>query len=155
MNQIFIIKCLLAMKNLSLSKVLFLLLLTSSSLLTACRKDGDDPAPDLASRISGTYRYSELSYDGNTIPADQTNLKGTILITRRNESFVNVKLDIRLKSTNEEFMVMEVADVQLNEAAGTVDLIYESERVAGITGDKLTIKSVDEEGVFFTLSAVR
>lgn len=124
-------------------------------LVASCGKKKNDPEPDLATRVSGIYQYSELSYGGNTLSADQTNLKGTIVVSKLSEDKVKVKLDIRLKSNNEEFMVVEASDVMLINSANSVDLIYNSERIAGIAGSKITINGVDEDGTSFTIAGVK
>lgn len=123
-------------------------------LVASCSKK-KDPEPDLATRVSGTYTYSELTFGGNTLSADQTNLKGTIVVSALSADRVKVKLDIRLKSNNEEFMVVEASDVMLIDSASSVDLIYNSERIAGITGNKITINGVDETGASFTIAGVK
>ncbi len=130
--------------------VLFVIL----SVLTSCGKD-KKPEPDLATRVSGTYRYSELTYDGNTIPGEQTNLKGNIVVSVQTPSKVKMKLDIRLKANSAEFMVLEASDVELVQSESTVDLFYESERIGRITGNKMVINGVDEDDVSFTISAVK
>ncbi len=124
-------------------------------LAASCSKKKNDPEPDLATKVSGTYTYSELSYGGNTLPADQTNLKGTIVLSVLSPDKVKVKLDIRLKSNNEEFLVVEASDVTLINSASSVDLIYNSERIAGVTGNKITINGVDEDGTSFTIAGVK
>lgn len=125
------------------------------SLLTSCEEDKDEPAPDLATQVSGTYQYKELSYDGTTIPGEQTNLKGTILLSALSATEVKIKLDIRLKSTNEEFMVIEASGVNVVKSGDAIDLFYDSERIAGVKGNKITLNGVDEDGVNFTISGVR
>lgn len=129
--------------------VLFLI----AGVLTSCNKDKKEPEPDLATRVSGTYRYSELSYNGSTIPGDQTNLKGSVVVTMLTPSKVKMKLDIRLKANDAEFMVLEASDVEVVQSGNTVDLFHGSDRIGGITGKKMTINGVDEDNVMFTISA--
>lgn len=145
------------MKNVFSSKlilVFFALAVTFSS----CKKDREvepAPVPDLATRVSGNYIFSELAFDGRVIPADQSNLKGDIKITRKSETEVNAVLDIRLKSDNEEFMAYDVSGISLKEESGSVDLIYEGEKVAEIKGKKIIINGTDDVGVDFVLTATR
>lgn len=124
-------------------------------MLTSCEEDKDEPAPDLATQVAGTYQYKELSYDGTTIPGEQTNLKGTIRISAVSATEVKIRLDIRLKSTNEEFMVIEASGVNVVKSGDTIDLFYDSERIAGVKGNKITLNGVDEDGVDFTISGVK
>ena len=145
------------MKNLFNSirfKLLALLVITT---LASCEKDKKDPepAPDVATKVSGKYVFSEMNYKGKDIPADETNLKGDIVITRSTESTVDVELNIRSKNTNEDFMVYTVEDVNLTESNGNIDLYYEGEQVAQIKNKKLIISGVDEVGERFSISAVK
>ena len=144
------------MKNLLNLKHIFALLILAISV-SSCEtdKDKDVPAPDLATRASGKYIYSELSYDGQNIPADESNLKGDIRITKKTETTVDAVLNIRSKSDNSEFMVYNVSDIDLHEASGNIDLVYDGERVAQIIGKKIVINAEDDAGVSFTLSATR
>ncbi len=121
-------------------------------LAASCSKKKNDPEPDLATKVSGTYKYSELSHSGKTLPADDTNLKGTITVSRLSEDKVKIALDLRLKSNNEAFMVIEASDVTVINSASSVDLIYNGERIAGVVGKKITINGVDEDGTSFTIA---
>lgn len=143
------------MKTISIAWRSLVALLIVLSLLTSCKKDKDEPAPDLAMQVSGTYQYKEMSYDGTTIPGEQTNLKGTIRLSPVSETEVKIRLDIRLKSTNEEFMVVEVSGVNVVKSEGEIDLFYDSERIAGVKGNRITINGVDDDGVNFTISGVK
>ena len=125
------------------------------SLLTSCKEDKDEPAPDLATQVSGTYHYKELSYDGTTIPGEQTNLKGTIQVTALSATEVKIKLDIRLKSTNAEFMIVEAAGVNVVKSDSDIDLFYDSEQIASVKGNKIILNGVDDDGVHFTISGVK
>lgn len=125
-------------------------------LVSSCSKSKkDDPNPDLATRVSGTYQFSELAYGGNTLPAAQTNLKGTIVLSALSADKVKVNVDIRLRSNNEEFMVAEVSDIMVVDSNGDVNLMYNSQRIGGIAGSKITVRGVDETGLEFAISAVK
>jgi uncharacterized glyoxalase superfamily protein PhnB len=144
------------MKSLIRFRIAWLALLLSAALFTACKK-GTDPAPaDLATRAAGQYTYSELTYDGKTLPASETNLKGNINVTRTTGTTVALALDIRLKSTNEEFMVVTADGVEVAEAgSGDISFRYEGEQVATLKGSKLTINGEDESNVPFRISATK
>ena len=142
------------MKNLFNLKHFAALLLLCMSIIS-CKDDKEEPAPDLATKISGTYTFSELEFDGQTVPADKSNLKGDIRIIRKTEKTVDAKLDIRSKSTGDDFMVYDVSDIQLSEDGTTIDLIYDNERVAQIKGKKIIINATDDDGTDFTLTATR
>lgn len=125
-------------------------------ILSGCKRhENDSPEPDIATRISGKYTYSELEVKGKVTPADQTNLKGMVQIARSKESAVNATIDIRQRSTNEAFMVYDLKDVMVSETASGIDLFYESERVAQVKGNKLIINGIDEGDESFTISAIR
>jgi hypothetical protein len=128
---------------------LFLLLMLS---VLSCTERDKAPAPDLASKVSGRYVYSELAFDGRTIPADESDLKGDIKITKKTENTIDAILNIRFKSTNAEFMAYSVTDIELSENGGTVDLIYEGEIVAWIKGKKIIVNGTDSAGVSFTIT---
>ncbi|MCE7062137.1 hypothetical protein [Dyadobacter sp. CY343] len=141
------------MKNLSNLKSLAVLLLLGISIVS-CKKDKVEPAPDLATRLSGIYVFSELAFDGKVIPADKSNLKGDIRITKKTETTVDAELDIQTRD-DEEFMVYDVSDIKLVENGSTVELVYEGETVAKITGKKLVVNATDDTGTDFTLTATR
>jgi hypothetical protein len=138
-------------------KTAYLLLLLLTVGLTACKKDKSDPEPDLASKVSGKYTFSELKYGGQTIPASETTIKGTITLRRDETDAVHVTLDIRRKTTNEEFMTGQFSDVVVATGEnGELDLYYEAEeRVAYVKGNKIFLFGVDEEEEEFTLVAVK
>lgn len=124
---------------------------------TACTKDKEDdiPAPDVATQVSGKYVFSELEFDGQTVPADKSNLKGDIKITKNTETTIDAVLNIRSKTDNSEFMVYDVTGISLVESAGNIDLIYDGERVAQIKGKKIIVNGTDDVGVDFTITATR
>ncbi|RFS16166.1 hypothetical protein [Emticicia sp. C21] len=126
-----------------------------SLFLTSCKDNGKDPAPDLATQIEGNYAFTEVVVDGQTVPASQTNIKGTVKITRATETTVDVDLNIRQKTSNEEFLVGKVTGVVASQGSGIINLIYEGENVGSVKGNKLSIKSVDENDEHFTLVAVK
>ncbi|MBA4850999.1 hypothetical protein [Emticicia sp. BO119] len=127
-----------------------------SLFLTSCDKNKEkDPAPDLATQIEGNYAFTEVVIDGQTIPATQTNIKGSVKITRATETTVDVDLNIRQKTTNEDFLVGKVTGVIASQGSGIINLIYEGENVGSVKGNKLSIKSVDETDQEFTLVAVK
>jgi hypothetical protein len=137
------------MKNqFSYYSLLLLLMLT----VLSCKESDKAPAPDLASKVSGRYVYSELAFDGRTIPADESDLKGDIRITKKTENTIDAVLNIRFKSTNAEFMAYSVSDIELMENASAIDLIYEGETVAQIKGKKIIVNGTDSAGVSFTIT---
>lgn len=144
------------MKNLSVIKNFAVLLLLCISIIS-CKENKDEqpaPAPDLGTKVQGTYVFYELEVDGKVVPADESNLKGDIRITRKTETTVDAKIDIRTKD-GEEFMVYDVSDIKLNEFGNTVELIYEGETVAKVSGKRLIVSATDDSGTDFTLTAMR
>jgi len=145
------------MKNLSVIKNFAVLLLLCVSIIS-CKENKEEqplPATDLATKVLGTYVFYEVEFNGEAIPADESNLKGDIRITRKTDTTVDAKLDIRTKNSNEEFMVYDVTDIKLKEFGNTVELIYEDETVARISGRRLIINGTDETGTDFKLTAAR
>lgn len=143
------------MKNLfNLKHIVAVLILFVS--VSSCKKDKDEVAPaDLATSVSGKYIFSELEFEDRTVPADESNLKGDIQITKKTATTIDASLNIRSKSTNEEFMVYDVSGIEVSETSGTIDLIYEGEKVAKIKGKKIIISATDDSGTDFTLTATR
>jgi hypothetical protein len=134
----------------------FLLMLALSLVIFSCKKDDEkDPAPDLSTKVIGIYKFSEIAFNGKVIPADESNLKGDIRLVKKTATTVDAELDIRLKSTNEEFMVYDVSDLELSESNGVVEVVYEGEKVAEIKGKKIMVNGTDEVGVDFTVTATR
>ncbi len=138
-------------------RFVWLALVLSATLFSACKKSGVDPAPaDLATRVAGQYTFSELSYNGKTLPASQTNLKGSVTLSRSTATTVEMALDIRMKSTGEEFMVLTADEIEVSEGgSGDVSFRYEGERIATLNGNKLTINGEDEDNVPFKLMATK
>ncbi len=138
-------------------RFLWLALLLSTTLFTACKKNNVDPQPaDAATQAAGKYTYSELSFNGKILPADQTNLKGTITVTRQTGSTVMMDLNIRQKSGNEEFMVISVEDVDVSDAgSGNLSFRYDGEQIGTLAGNKLTINGEDDNNDRFSISATK
>ncbi|WP_461055318.1 hypothetical protein [Spirosoma arcticum] len=134
-----------------------LALLLSTTLFTACKKQNVDPQPaDAATQAAGQYTYSKLSFDGKTLPASQTNLKGTISVTRQTGSTVTMALDIRQKSDNEEFMVLSADGIDVSDAgSGTLSFRYAGEQIGTLKGNKLTINGEDDNSTRFTIRATK
>ncbi|MBO0952596.1 hypothetical protein [Fibrella forsythiae] len=127
-------------------------------MFTSCKKDNDttpSPMADLATRIAGQYTYSELSYGGKTRPADQTDMKGSIVVTRKTATTVNMVLDFRIKSSGEEFLVLSADDVQVTETGGEVSFMYQGSKVGILKANKLTINGEDDANVPFGISATK
>ena len=134
----------------------WLALLLSAGLFTACKKEADPAPADLATRVAGQYTFSELAYDGKTLPASQTNLKGKVDVTRQTATTVAMALDIRLKSTNDEFMVLTADGVDVVDAGSAgISFRYHGEQVATLNNNKLTINGEDDNNVPFRLSATK
>ncbi|GAB3178046.1 hypothetical protein [Telluribacter humicola] len=141
------------MKN-SYFRIIPLLMILMVTVLSSCKKDKDIIAPDAATAIAGQYTYSELTYNGKTLPANQTDLKGSVKLTRQTASLVDIALNIRIKSSDSEFLVgtLDGADV-IDQGSGNYSLSYENDEFGQIKGEKLTIKGVDSDGVSFTITA--
>lgn len=145
------------MKSVLRFRFVWLALLLSTTLFTACKKQNVDPKPaDAATQAAGNYTYSELSFNGKTLPASQTNLKGTINVTRQTGSTVMMDLNIRQKSDNGEFMVLSADGIDVSDAGnGTLSFRYEGEQIGTLKGNKLTINGEDEDNTPFTISATK
>ncbi|SOD81584.1 hypothetical protein [Spirosoma fluviale] len=134
-----------------------LLILLVATLVTACKK-GDNvvPSPDLGAQVAGTYTYSELKTGGKTYPASDTNLKGTIKLTRQTATTVAIQLAIVHKATNETFADDAAEDVEVVESGiGNIELHYNGDTIAKIKGTKISIEGEDDAGTLFTLFATK
>ena len=145
------------MKSVLRFRFVGLALLLSTTLFTACKKQNVDPQPaDAATQAAGKYTYSELSYNGKTLPSDQTNLKGTITVTRQTGSTVTMDLNIRQKSSNDEFMVFSADDIDVTDAGnGNLSFRYDGEQIGTLEGNKLVINGEDDSNVRFTIGATK
>ncbi|GAB2540246.1 hypothetical protein [Spirosoma aerophilum] len=134
----------------------WLVLLVSVSLASCKKGDNSDPAPDLAARVAGTYTYSEIVAGGKTYPASETNLKGTITLSRQTATTVAIQLAIVNKSTNEAFADDSADDVTVAEVNnGNIELRYNGNVIAKIKGSKISIDGEDDAGTSFTLMATK
>ncbi|MFD2572057.1 hypothetical protein ACFSUS_15540 [Spirosoma soli] len=132
-----------------------LMALFVAASLTACKKD-NEPAPDVATRVAGTYTFSELTYGGRTVPASQTNLKGNVTVTRQTASTISMALDITSKSDDEPFLVGSVDDIAVTDAGnGDVEFKADSDKIARASGNKLIINGTDDNDVDFTITATK
>lgn len=132
-----------------------LLALLVVASLSACKKsDSETAAPDLASRVAGQYNFSELSASGKTYPASETNLKGSITVTRQTATTVSMKVNLALKSTNETYADDSVENVTVVETSGgNVEFRYNNNVIARANGSKLSIDGEGADGVDLTISA--
>lgn len=139
--------------KISVQKSILMLLFIGVSL-TACEKE--KPEPDLATKASGKYTYSEMIFREQTIPASQTTIKGTIIIKKRASEAVDVVLDIRQKTSNDEFMAYPIDDVTISSGENNaINFFQEGKRVAQLKGNKLYLNGVDESDESFTLVATK
>lgn len=139
-------------------RFVWLTLLLSTTLFTACKKPPIDPVTpvDAATQSAGTYTYSALAYNGITVPADQTTLKGTIRIVRQTATTVSMNLDIRQRADGSEFIVGSLNGVIVTDnGSGKLSLTYQGDSIATIVNNKLTVESEDEKGVSFSLTATK
>jgi hypothetical protein len=146
------------MKSVLRIRLVWIALLLSASLFTACKKENVDPVEpgDFGNQAKGKYTYSELSVNGQTRPAKETNLTGTITVNRQSATLVSMDLDIRQKSTDDDFMVMSVEDVEVeDEGNGTLAFVYDGEKIGTLKGKKLIINGEDSSNVRFTIGATK
>ncbi|GHB75320.1 hypothetical protein [Persicitalea jodogahamensis] len=133
-----------------------LLMLLITVTLSSCKKDKEDVAPDAATTVAGNYAYSEITFNGKTLPADQTNLKGSVGITRQTATQVTININLRSKSDNSEFIVENVDGIEVADLGnGSYGLRYDGEEFAQVKDEKIMIKGVDEDGVNFTITATK
>lgn len=84
------------------------------------------------------------------------NLKGTINVTRQTGSTVPMALDIRQKSSNDEFMVFTANGIDVSDAGnGNLSFRYEGEEIGTLKGNKLVINGEDDSNTRFTIGATK
>jgi hypothetical protein len=124
--------------------------------MSGCKESNVEPEPaDLAAKIAGTYTFSEMEWKDRTISASESNLKGTIVITKKGDALIEAKFDLRLKADDIEFMVYEIPNIRVSESSGMIELYYETDRIGQVTGKKLKISAIDEVDEHFFLSLTR
>lgn len=144
------------MKKVMYLRRISLLMFVIAAALSSCKEKNEPVAPDTATTVAGTYTYSELTFNGQTLPGSQTNLKGSISLTRQTATQVSVNVNLRSKSDNSEFIVEDVEGVEVADlGSGNFGLRYASEEFAQVKGNKLVLKGVDEDGVNFTITATK
>lgn len=144
------------MKTIVRFRFVWLALLLTTTLFTGCKKNTDPIAPDAGAQAAGTYTYAELTLNGKTLPASQTNLKGTITITRESTSKVGMDVNIRQKTDNSEFIVLSGGGVDVLDAgSGKLTFKYDGEQIGELQGNKLIINGVDDSNVHFTIGATK
>lgn len=134
----------------------WLVLLLSATLFTACKKESVEPAApaDLAERVAGTYRYSELTSNGKTVPADETNLRGTVAISRESSEKVTFTFAITLKNGG-AFLDDAIDGISVREANGEVIYEVDGQPFARGKGNNVMINGYDSANVPFTLTATK
>jgi hypothetical protein len=96
-----------------------------------------------------------LTSDGKTYPASQTNLKGTIKVTRQTATTVSMDVNLLLK-TGETYAEDSVDDVTVMEkSGGTVEFRSGSYVIARATGTKISIDGDGPDGNTVTISATK
>ncbi len=141
----------------SISRRLALFLLLAITSLSACKKETDaTPTGDLGTRAAGQYTLTEISAGGKTLPAAQADLKGSINVTRQTATSVNLDFNIREKSTNDEVLVGTADGLEVSSAGGNaISFRGDNAEVATLSGNRLSIKVEDDNGVDVTFVATK
>ncbi|MGF7216030.1 hypothetical protein GGR92_002195 [Spirosoma lacussanchae] len=143
------------MKRLLHFRLVWLALLLSATLVTACKKDNVVPQPtDLSDRVAGTYTYSELSSNGQTLPADETNLRGTVTISRQTATTVRIAFAISLRNGN-PFLNDVLNDVTVRENGNAFTYEYSGQTFAQGKANQFVVNGRDTANNPFTLTATK
>ena len=136
-----------------------LLLLAVAATLSSCKKNTEiEPQGDLSDRIAGQYTFASLTLGGKVYPAAESNIKGSVAVTRTTASTVDMNFNIVLKSNGAEFITGLAEDVELTDlGGGQVQLRASGEtQPLGKGGNnKLELNSVDEDGTPFTITLTK
>ncbi|GAA4438763.1 hypothetical protein GCM10023091_19770 [Ravibacter arvi] len=135
-----------------MKKILFLALILMS--LAGCKKDKDNPAPELSARIAGTYKAIKLTYGGIDIPltaASQSEL--TITVDKSGADAITGKIKIKLEGqvTEDTFGPLNLKD----SGDGGVDIYESSQKVGNISKTHLMNITSEEDGVEMNIIAQR
>ncbi len=134
--------------------LLVLLLVTT---LTACKKNSDEtqPQPDAAARVEGQYTLSEVELDGTKYPAGQTNLKGGVTVNRVSATTIKMNFAIVNKKDNSDFLSGNADGILLSESNGQINLSKDGDTIGYATGNKLSLKGVDDSGTQFVMTLTK
>jgi hypothetical protein len=133
-----------------------LLALLMLALLTGCKKNSEEAQPDMGTRLEGQYTLSEVELNGTKYPAGQTNLKGGVSVTRVSASSIKMAFAIVNKKDGSDFISGSAEDVSLSEAGnGQVNLSKDGDTIGYASGNKLSIKGVDDDGTQFVMTLTK
>ncbi|MCU0354267.1 MAG: hypothetical protein MUD08_11105 [Cytophagales bacterium] len=137
-------------------------LLVLSAALSACNRGGDEPAPDAAASIAGTYNLTFLQADGQslTLPATGSGgtASGTLNVTRQTESTVLMSITITrtLSGQAPENTTIEIGTITVSrQLDGSVTLTDSGQQIGTVRGNELNISGVDEDGEPVELRATK
>ncbi|MBX2950948.1 MAG: hypothetical protein KF870_00480 [Leadbetterella sp.] len=113
--------------------------------LAACKKD-KDPAPDLATRASGTFIATRFIYQGTNIPLTG----GTeIAIILQKNTAETVNGSLRLKMQGQSTTEQSLGTLTVKDAGSGMDLLESGIKVGSISSDnQLSVSGEDEDGVY-------
>jgi hypothetical protein len=132
-----------------------LLVLLVAATLTACKK-APEADPDLANRLAGSYTLSQVTVNGQSVPAADAQLRGGVTVTRETATAVTLEFNVTYRVDNSEVLVGEIGDVALTDTGGgNVELRAQGERVGRGSRSELVIEAEDDNGEAFSMTFKR
>lgn len=125
-----------------MKKLLFLVFIIAG--LQGCKKDKDEPAPELSARAAGTYKASKLTYGGVDLPITTAGSELLIVLEKAGSETVTGKMKLKIDGESEPDE--SLGTLILKDAGDSgIDLYESSVRVGNISkSNQLTISAADE-----------
>lgn len=125
------------MKKITFLKSIFALLFLSTFMF-ACEDKDKDPSPELSSKVSGTYKVTKLTVDGDDYPLDVAKAKITIELDKFSSEVVTGTMKVTIDGDREPDE--DLGTLNLKNAGSTGIDIYEgTDKVGNVKDDKLNI----------------
>ncbi|GAB3997718.1 hypothetical protein GCM10028807_43460 [Spirosoma daeguense] len=120
---------------------------------SGCKK-GEEPNPDLAATIDGTYTLTQVIQDSQTINLPSNGISGTITFTRQNSNTTNARFFVKQGTAT---LNDQTFPVYLSGNATNVELYNEEARTTKVgTATKSSVNfTVVQQGVTSSLTGSR
>lgn len=107
----------------------------------------DDPAPDAATAVSGTYKMSKLTSGGQTIslpitdPTTKKTYSGIVTAVRKTATSVNITVTFQETGVADDSQ--ELGDVELSKNGSSYDMMSSNVKVGTIDGKTFNLDVTD------------
>jgi hypothetical protein len=116
-----------------------LLFLFATTLFFSCKDDKDkDPGPELSAQVTGNYKVTKLTVNGEEQPLDLAKAVITIQLEKFSAEVVTGKMKAKIDGVSEPDE--DLGTLNLKNAGSTGIDIYEgTDKVGNLKGSKLTV----------------